>query len=159
MITKKLQDAINEQINAEMWSANLYLSMSFYFEKLGLTGSASWMKKQYEEEISHACKMADFLAKREGTAEVRGLNVVPTGWGSPLEVFEHAYKHECHVSALIDKLVDLAISEKDKATEEFFREFVREQVEEEATALEIVDKFKFAGTTGILYVDSYLGKR
>lgn len=159
MITKKLQDAINEQINAEMWSANLYLSMSFYFEKEGLSGSAAWMKKQYQEEMEHACKLADYLIKRGGVAEVKGINVVPTGWGTPLEIFEHVYKHECHVSEMINTLVDLATAEKDKATQDFLWWFVREQVEEEATAMAIVEKLKFAGTTGLLYVDAHLGRR
>ncbi len=159
MITKKLQDAINEQINAEMWSANLYLSMSFYMEKQGLSGSAAWLKKQSEEEMEHAYTMADYMIKRGGTPQVKGINVVPTGWGTPLEVFEHVYKHECHVSELIDTLVDLASAEKDKATQDFLWGFVREQVEEEATAATIVDRFKWAGTTGLLFVDSQLGQR
>lgn len=85
--------------------------------------------------------------------------MVPNGWGTPLEVFEHVYKHECHVSALVDKLVDVAAAEKDKATQDFLWGFVREQVEEEATAQGIVDKIKKAGDTGIFFVDSQLGQR
>ena len=118
MISEKLQNAINEQISAEMWSSNLYLSMSFYFE-------------------------------REG----------PTGWGTPLEVFEHGFEHERHVSKLVDALVDIAAAEKDKATQDFLWGFVREQVEEEATAQGIVDKIKRAGDAGIFFIDSQLGQR
>ena len=150
MISEKLQNAINEQITAEMWSANLYLAMSFYFEKEGFSGFAHWMKKQSQEEMGHAYA---------GTANVDKIDVVPNGWGTPLEVFEHVYKHECHVSQLVDKLVDVAAAEKDKATQDFLWGFVREQVEEEATAQGIVDKIKKAGDTGIFFVDSQLGQR
>ena len=145
MISEKLQKAINEQITAEMWSSNLYLAMSFYFEKEGFSGFAHWMKKQSQEEMGHAYAMADYIIKRGGTAIVDKIDVVPNGWGTPLEVFEHVYKHECHVSALVDKLVDVAAAEKDKATQDFLWGFVREQVEEEATAQGIVDKIKKAG--------------
>ena len=114
MISEKLQKAINEQITAEMWSSNLYLAMSFFFEKEGFSGFAHWMKKQSQEEMGHAYAMADYIIKRGGTAMVDKIDVVPNGWGTPLEVFEHVYKHECHVSALVDKLVDVAAAEKDQ---------------------------------------------
>ena len=127
MISEKLQKAINEQITAEMWSSNLYLAMSFYFEKEGFSGFAHWMKKQSQEEMGHAYAMADYIIKRGGTATV-------------------------------DK-VDVAAAEKDKATQDFLWGFVREQVEEEATAQGIVDKIKKAGDTGIFFVDSQLGQR
>ena len=156
---KSPAEAINEQITAEMWSANLYLAMSFYFEKEGFSGFAHWMKKQSQEEMGHAYAMADYIIKRGGTAKVDKIDVVPNGWGTPLEVFEHVYKHECHVSQLVDKLVDVAAAEKDKATQDFLWGFVREQVEEEATAQGIVDKIKKAGDTGIFFVDSQLGQR
>lgn len=159
MISKKLQNAINEQIIAEMWSSNLYLSMSFYFAKEGYEGFASWMRTQAQEETTHALMLADYIIKRGGEAKVDKLDVVPTGWGTPLEVFEAAYKHECHVSKLIDKLVDIASEEKDKASQDFLWGFVREQVEEEATAQGIVDKLKLAGDTGLFYVDAQLGQR
>lgn len=116
-------------------------------------------KEQSQEEMGHAYAMADYIIKRGGTAIVDKIDVVPNGWGTPLEVFEHVYKHECHVSALVDKLVDVAAAEKDKATQDFLWGFVREQVEEEATAQGIVDKIKKAGDTGIFFVDSQLGQR
>ncbi len=159
MISEKLQKAINEQITAEMWSANLYMSMSFYLQKEGFDGFAHWMKKQSEEELDHAYQMADYLMKRGGTALVDKVDVVPTGWGSPLEVFEHVYKHECHVSELIDKLVDVASAEKDKATQDFLWSFVREQVEEEATAQNIVDRIRKMGNSALCYLDGQLGAR
>ena len=159
MISEKLQNAINEQITAEMWSANLYLSMSFYFEKEGFSGFANWMKKQSQEELEHAYVMADYIIKRGGVAKVDKIDVVPSGWGTPLEVFEHVYKHECHVSKMIDELVSVASAERDNATQDFLWGFVREQVEEEATAQGIVDKIKKAGDAGIFFIDSQLVQR
>ena len=128
MITEKLQNAINEQITAEMWSSNLYLAMSFYMEKEGYCG----MDK---------------------------IDVVPNDFGTPLEVFEQVYEHECRVSKMIDALVDVAAAEKDKASQDFLWGFVREQVEEEATASGIVDMVKKDGATGIFFVDAKLGER
>lgn len=159
MISEKLQNAINDQIAAELWSSNLYLQMSFHFKKEGWDGFAHWMEKQAEEEKEHACTMADYLIKRGGEAKVSMIDVVPSAWGSPLEIFEHVYKHECHVSELIDKLVDAASAEKDKATQDFLWGFVREQVEEEATAAGIVDKLKNAGESNWLFIDSQLAQR
>lgn len=159
MISKKLQDAINTQINAEMWSSNLYLSMSYFFAKEGFAGFAQWMKKQSQEELEHAYRLADYLIVREGTVLLNKIDVVPTGWGSPLEVFEHTLEHEKRVSAMIDELVALAEAEKDYATTDFLAWFVSEQVEEEATAMEIVKKIKIAGSTAIYFLDSELGKR
>lgn len=159
MISEKLQQAINEQITAEMWSSNLYLSMSFYYGHAGLNGFASWMRKQSQEELDHAYDMADYLIKRGGKAVVDKIDVVPTEWGSPQEAFEQVYAHECHVSKLIDTLVDVASAEKDKATQDFLWNYVREQVEEEATAQGIVDKLKLGGQAGLLLIDSELAKR
>ena len=130
MISRKLQDAINVQIVAEIWSAHLYLSMAFYFDKEGFNGFANWMKKQSNEEMEHAYTMADYIIKRGGTAKVGEISVVPQEWDSPLAAFEQVYKHECRVSKMIDHLVDLATEERDKATQDFLWTFVREQVEE-----------------------------
>ena len=159
MISKKLQNIINEQITAELWSSNLYLQMAFFLEKEGWSGSAHWMYKQAEEEREHALDMAHYLMQRGGESKVAMIDVVPEGWGSLLEIFEHVYKHECHVSELINRIVDAAVAENDKATQNFFWKYVSEQVEEEATAAEIVDKFKKAGEHGVFFVDSQLGAR
>ena len=159
-MTEKLQKAINDQITAELWSANLYLAMSFYMEKEGYNGMANWLKKQHAEEIEHACEMASYMMKRGGVAKVDKVDVVPDEFGTPLEVFEQVYEHECRVSKMIDDLVDVASAEKDKATQDFLWGFVREQVEEEATAAGIVEMIKRAGgATGIYFVDSKLGER
>ncbi len=159
MISEKLQKAINEQITAEMWSANLYMSMSFYLQREGFDGFAHWMKKQSEEELDHAYKLGDYVIKRGGTVTVDKVDVVPTGWGSVLEVFENVYKHECHVSELIDKLVDVASAERDKASQDFLWSFVREQVEEEATIQSIVERIRKMGDSAICYLDDQLGQR
>lgn len=159
MISKSLEKAFNEQIVAEMYSANLYLSMSFYLEKEGFEGFAGWMKKQSEEEMHHAFEMARFLIKRGGEAIVGQIPAVKQKWGSHLEVFEDTYKHECHVSQLINKLLDLAIKEKDRAAEDFLWQFVREQVEEEATTGGIVDRLKKMGDTALFNLDAQYGQR
>ncbi len=159
MITQKLQDAINAQITREIWSANLYLSMAFYFDKEGFNGFSTWMKKQSQEEMDHAYQMADYVIKRGGTAVVGQIDAVPTQWGTPLEVFEAVYEHECKVSRWIDELVDIASDEKDKATQDFLWGFVREQVEEEATASGIIDRIKKMGDSAIFNLDQQYGSR
>ena len=159
MISEKLQDAINGQISRELWSANLYLSMAFYFDMEGFNGFANWMKKQSQEETEHAYAMADYLIKRGGKARVGKVDIVPEAWKSPLEVFEQVYEHECKVSRWIDELLDLAIAEGDKATQDFLWTFVREQVEEEATASGIVDRIRKMGDTAIFNLDQQYGAR
>ena len=159
MITEKLQNAINEQITAEMWASNLYLAMSFYLDAKGYPGMASWMKKQSEEELEHAYDMASYLTKRGGRAIVTKIDEVPNEFGTPLEVFEQVYAHECKVSHLIDALLDVATAEGDKATQDFLWGYVREQVEEESTASGIVDMLKNAAPHGAYHVDEKLAER
>lgn len=159
ILSKKLTEAFNVQVNAEMWSSNLYLSMSVYFQKEGLNGFAHWMRKQADEEMEHAHKMIDFAIDRGGDISIGMINVVPSAWGNPLEVFEHVYKHETHVSEMIDKMVDIAEMEKDHAAREFLFGFVREQVEEESTAKSIVDELKHYGECHFGIMDHKLGKR
>ena len=158
-LSRKLSDALNEQILAEMWSSNLYLSMSIHFSQLGMDGFAHWMKKQSQEELEHAYTMIDYSIKRGGQVKLEQINVVPTAFGTPLEIFEHVYEHEVHVSELIDKLVDVAAAEKYKATQDFLWGFVREQVEEEATAKNIVEKLKMYGEHHVAIMDHQLAKR
>lgn len=159
MISQKLQDAINGQIAKEIWSANLYLSMAFYLDKEGFTGFSTWMKKQSQEEMDHAYQMADYVIKRGGTAVVGQIDAVPQTWTTPLSVFENVYEHECKVSRFIDELMDVAIAENDKATQDFLWGFVREQVEEEATASGIVDRIKKMGDSAIFNLDQQYGSR
>ena len=158
-MTEKLQKALNDQITAELWSANLYLSMSFFLQREGYEGFAHWMKKQANEEIGHANEIAEYMIRRQSIPKVDKIDVVPQNWGSAREAFEDAYKHECHVSKLIDLLVKIASEEKDNATQDFLWGFVREQVEEEASILGIVDKLRKTNPTGYLFIDSQLGER
>lgn len=158
-LSRKLSDALNEQIIEEIWSSNLYLSMSIHFSQLGMDGFAHWMKKQSQEELEHAYAMIDYSIKRGGQVKLDQINVVPTAFGTPLEIVEHVYEHEVHVSELIDKLVDVAAAEKDKATQDFLWGFVREQVEEEASAKSIVEKLKMYGEHHVAIMDHQLAKR
>ena len=158
-ISKKLEKAINEQITAEMWSANLYMAMSFFCEKEGFSGFGNWLKKQSNEEISHAYMMADFLIKRGGTAKMGKIDEVPGTWKKPIDMFKKVYEHECTVSEMINTLLDLSIEENDKAAQDFFWQFVREQVEEEATASDIVSKIEKFGDSALFMLDSKLGER
>lgn len=159
MISEKLVKAFNDQIVAELWSSNLYLQMAFYLKKEGWNGSANWMFKQADEEKEHALKLADYAIKRGGEVKVGMIDVVPDGWGSLLDVFQNVYEHECHVSGLVNDLVDLASAERDKATQDFLWGFVREQVEEEDSALTIVERLKRSGEAGAFFVDAELAKR
>ena len=107
MISEKLQKEINDQIQREIWSAQLYISMAFYFEREGFDGFANWMKKQSDEEKEHAYTMASYLIKRGGTPRFEAIAAVPNEWKCPLDVFEKVYAHECSVSKNIDNLLDI----------------------------------------------------
>jgi len=145
MIKEKIQDALNKQINAELYSSYLYLSMSAYFESINLKGCANWMRVQTQEELVHAMKFYDYLIERGGKVILSSIESPPTEWPSPLAIFEQAYQHEQKVTGLINGLVDLAIAEKDHATNNFLQWFVSEQVEEEASADEVAQKIKLMG--------------
>ncbi len=161
MLSEKMSKALNKQINAEMYSAYLYLSMAAYFESVSLSGFAKWMEMQTMEEMSHAKKMYDFVNERGGRVILETIEQPKTEWSSPLEAFEDAYKHEQYVTSLINSLVDLALEEKDHATNNFLQWFVAEQVEEEASADAIVQKLKLVGGKGnaIFMMDRELGQR
>ena len=159
MIKERLQKVINDQITAELWSSQLYLQMAYFLKKQGWDGFAHWMKCHSDEEREHATRMADYLTDRGGQVRLQMVNLVPEGWGSVLEVFEHSLSQEKMVSKMIDKIVFHAVEEQDLATENFFRTFVDEQVEEEAIFRDIVDRIKIAGEAGILIMDNQLGQR
>lgn len=159
MITSKLQKVINDQITAELWSAHLYLQMAYFLKSQGWDGLSHWMKIHSREEKEHAMSMADYLTDRGGQVKLQMINLVPEGWGSATEVFEHSLSQEKMVSKMIDKIVLHAIEEQDFATENFFRRFVDEQVEEEALFAGIVDRMKSGGGAGLLFMDKELGRR
>lgn len=161
MISQQMEKALNAQVNAEFYSAYLYLSMESYFKSLNLNGFANWMRVQTQEEIMHAMKIYDFINERGGRALLKGIEGPPTKWKSPLAVFEAAYAHEQKVTGLINDLVDLAMKEKDHATNSFLQWFVNEQVEEEASADEIVQQLKMMENApgGMFMLDRELGQR
>ena len=159
MITAKLQQAINDQITAELWSSNLYLQMSYFLKHQGWDGYSSWLRKHSLEEREHATRMADYMTDRGGIVKLQMIDVVPEGWGSILEIFEHSLSHEKMVSKMIDTIVTLSREEHDYATENFFRTFVDEQVEEEALFNDIVDKLRKAGESGLFVLDNDLFTR
>ena len=161
MISKKMQDALNEQINAEMYSAYLYLAMNAYFQSINFNGFAQWMRVQYQEEMMHAMKIYDFIAERGGRIVLDAIDKPQGEWKSPLAAFEAAYKHEQKVTGLIHGLVELAKKEKDHATDIFLQWFVTEQVEEENNASEIVAKLQMLkDSAGQMFMfDRELGKR
>jgi ferritin len=161
MISKKIEEALNGQVNAELYSAYLYLSMESYFKSLNLDGFANWMRVQTQEEIMHAMKIYDFIDERGGRVTLKAIEGPPTQWESPLAVFEAAYAHEQKVTGLINGLVDLAIKEKDHATNTFLQWFVNEQVEEEASADAIVQQLKMMEDApgGLFMLDRELAQR
>ena len=161
MLKKKMQKALNEQINAEMYSAYLYLSMESYFQSISLGGFAAWMRGQVQEELMHAMKFYDFVNERGGRVTLESINKPESSWKSPLVAFEHILKHEQLVTSLINDLVELAIGEKDHATNIFLQWFVTEQVEEEASVGEVVDKLKLIqdNSSGLFLLDAEMGKR
>jgi ferritin len=161
MIGKKMQEALNGQVNAELYSAYLYLSMEAYFKALDLNGFANWMRVQTQEEIVHVMKIYEFINERRGRITLRTVEGPPTQWDSPRAVFEAAYAHEQKVTGLINDLVDLAITEKDHATSTFLQWFVNEQVEEEASADTIVQQLKMMENApgGLFMLDRELAQR
>jgi ferritin len=156
-----MEKALNEQINAEMYSAYLYLSMESYFRSLDLSGFANWMRVQVQEELMHAMKMYDFVDARGGRIILKAIAAPEAEWKSPLAVFEATYKHEQKVTGLINDLVSLAIKEKDHATNTFLQWFVNEQVEEESSADKIIQQMKMMKDApgGMFMLDRELGQR
>ncbi len=161
MISKRLEDAINAQINAEMYSAYLYLSMAQYFESVGLKGFANWMTVQFQEEQFHAFKFIDYINERGGRVILKPIEQPKTEWNSPLEVMEDTLKHEEKVTSLINNLINLSMDEKDHMTTNFLQWYIAEQVEEESNDKEIIDKIKLVGDrgNGMFMLDKELGAR
>ena len=161
MLSAKIQAALNQQINAELFSEYLYLSMAAHFESESLKGMANWMRIQAGEEHTHAMKFFRFILDRAGKVTLTQIEAPKTAWDSPLNAFEDAYKHEQKVTGLINNLSNLAMDEKDHAAHQFLEWFVGEQVEEEAAAQTIVDQLKLVGENGvaIFMIDQELAKR
>ena len=161
MINKTMQDAMNEQINKELFSSYLYLSMAAYFEDKNLAGFANWMRIQADEEREHAMKFYDFILERGGRVYLKAIDAPKTDWGSNLEVAEEVAAHEAKVTASIYELYELALKEKDYPAQMMLQWFITEQVEEEKNAAEIVANLKLieAGGTAVYVMDKQLSKR
>ena len=161
MLSKGIQDAINDQIHHEFHSAYVYLSMSAYLEAANFTGFAKWMRVQAKEEVNHAMRLFDYVNDRNGRVILKALEQPPANYNTVLEVFEQALQHEMKVTSLIHSLYELAKNENDYATQVALQWFINEQVEEEATASKVVDRLKIAGKDGaaLLMLDNEMGSR
>jgi ferritin len=148
MISPKIEKALNEQINAEMFSAYLYLAMVAYFQDKNLSGFANWMTVQNQEETFHAMKFFRYVSERGGRVTLGAIEKPQFEWESPLAAMEAAQKHEAFITGRINSLVDLAIKEKDHATASFLGWFVDEQVEEEDSVNAVVQKLRLLGSDG-----------
>jgi ferritin len=161
MIPAKIQEALNRHVQAETYSAYLYLAMSAYCEAKAYKGFGRWLRVQHEEELDHARKSLDFLVARGGEARLGAVEAPPASYGTITEVFEKVLEHERKVTAFINDLYRLATEERDTASQVFLQWFVTEQVEEEARAQELVDKLRMVGDRpgAALYLDKEYGKR
>jgi ferritin len=160
-MNSRVQEALNKQINFEIESARLYLSMALWFHSVNLPGFAHWMEIQYKEETLHAEKMLNFMLDRRGTPVLEALPKPPVSWASPLAAFEEAFAHEQQVSDRINNLVSLALEVKDHASNNFLQWFVSEQVEEEANADKVIQQLRLNANqpAGIFMLDRELAQR
>ncbi len=161
MLKEKMVKALNDQINEELYSAYLYLSMSAHFESIGLKGFANWMMIQYKEETDHAMKIYGYLFSQGEKPKLLEIKEPPEKWDSPLHAFEDTYKHEQHITERINYLVDIAEELKDRATYNFLQWFIDEQVEEEENDRDIIDKLKLIGDSknALFMLDKELSQR
>ena len=161
MLSKKLEEAINEQINKELYSGYLYLSMSAYCEAENLPGAANWMRIQAQEELGHAMRLFDHVKARGGRVVLKAIEMPPPVWKSPLGMFEEVLEHERKVTGLINRLYEVALSENDYATQIELQWFITEQVEEEESAGQVVEQLRRVGDQpmGLLMLDGQLGQR
>ncbi len=161
MLTTKMEQALIRQVNAEWYSAYLYLAMEAYFKSLNLSGFANWMRCQTQEEMFHGIKIYDHVFERGGRTKLSAIETPPEEWASPLAAFEAALEHEKKITAMINDLVDIAVSEKDHATNNFLQWYVAEQVEEEASVDEVIQNLKLTGEApgGLFMIDKELAAR
>lgn len=161
MLNKKIEEALNAQINAEMWSAYLYLSMSAFCHSIGNKGMATWFEVQFKEEQDHAQIFFNYINSRGGRVSLSPIDAVPFEWASVLDVFEQTLAHEQKVTGLINNLYAIAAQENDFATMSTLKWFIDEQVEEEDTARTIIDNLKMIKDNGygLYMLDKELGAR
>ncbi len=161
MLNQKVQDAINEQIKNELYSAYLYLAMAAYCEAENLSGFAHWLQKQAQEEVEHAMKFYGYVNERGGRVVLQAIDQPPTEFASPQAVFEQTLGHEQLVTSMIHHLYEVAVAEKDYATQMMLHWFIDEQVEEEANATQILETLKMVGDKGhaLVMLDRQLASR
>lgn len=161
MLSATIESKLNEHMNAEFFSAHLYLSMASYFRSIDLLGMAKWMQVQYEEELTHARRFFDFIDRMEGRTRLTAIAEPRREWSSPQDAFEHTFQHEQEVTNRIHELVNLSIAEKDHSTTGFLQWFITEQVEEETSVKAIMKRLAFVGNDkiGLLMIDQELGNR
>jgi ferritin len=161
MLNQKVQDAMNQQIKHEMYSAYMYLSMSAQCESANLPGFARWLRHQAEEEMEHAMKFYDFIHERNGKVSLYAIDQPPSQFGTPREIFEQVYAHEQKVTGLINEIYKAAIDENDYPSQVFLHWFINEQVEEENNSSQVLETLKMIGesTNGLFMLDHQLGKR
>jgi ferritin len=158
MLSQALQNGFNDQIQKEFYSSYLYLAMAAHFESVNLPGSASWMKKQADEERSHGMRLWGHIYDRGGKVELEAIEQPPAAFGKPLEVFQQVLAHEQKVTASINALYTLALKEGDVAAQIFLQWFVNEQVEEEKNASELIEQLRMSGDQafGVLFMDKHV---
>lgn len=161
MLKEKMEKALNEQINKELYSSYLYLSMSAYAQSLGLPGVANWMKIQAQEELTHANKFFDFVHERNGRVLLTAIDSVDSEFGTVLDLFQRVLDHEQFVTDSINTLADISIELSDHATRSMLLWFIDEQVEEEANVQNIIDQLKMVEGKGhgLFMIDKELGAR
>ncbi len=161
MLSPRIEEALNAQINAEMWSAYLYLSMSAWCHSNGQSGMGKWFEVQFKEEQDHAQILFNYIVQRGGKVTLSAIDAVPTEWENVLEVFESTLKHENKVTSLINNLFALTLEENDFATQSMLKWFIDEQVEEEDNAQTIIDKLRMIKDNGygLYMIDKELGAR
>ena len=161
MISKKMSDALNTHMNLELYSAHLYLSMASCASEMGLKGTTNWLTVQYREEMSHFFRMYGYLVDQGINISITANKAVPNSYGTLLEMFEKILAHEQLITKCINDLAELAVKDKDHATQIFLQWFVTEQVEEENNDRDIIAKLKLVGDNGhgILMIDAEMGQR
>ncbi|MDE0937889.1 MAG: ferritin [Mariniblastus sp.] len=161
MLSDKMQQALNQQINEELCSAYVYLGMSAAADRIGLPGFSNWFKMQYQEELGHADRFFNYILERNGSVDLLPIGKPELAEETPLSLFEKSLKHERHITACISRLKDLARGESDHATDGFLEWFVREQVEEESNAQNVIDQLRLVGenANGLFMIDRELATR
>jgi ferritin len=161
MISEKMTHALNEQVNREMYSAYLYMAMSNHSNQAGLKGFANWFMVQYHEEMLHAMKIYEYIQRQGAVATLGAIQAPPADFESPLDMFTQTLAHEQFITRSINDLMEIAIAEKDHATQIFLEWYVTEQVEEEENDNDIIAQLKLIGDNpqGLMMLDRELAAR